>query len=104
MKWKRKASRGFPAQPAVGLSRRKAGDLLFELLAAIAVISLLAGCGEAKVSVSPSDATSPPTSLTSPGSAKLLFSSGFEGAVALSVPSDCWGTGCWQNIVGVEIG
>src|SRR5712691_1939166 len=104
MSWIRKTPESFRARQPGGLSRRKAGSLLFELLAGIAVISLLAGCGEAKVSVSPSDATSPPTSLTSPGSAKLLFSSGFEGAVALSVPSDCWGTGCWQNIVGVEIG
>jgi len=36
------------------------------------------------------------------GSAKLLFSSGFEGSTALSAPSDCYGTGCWQNIVGID--
>ena len=35
-------------------------------------------------------------------SAKLLFSSGFEGSTVLSVPSDCFGTGCWQNIVGID--
>ncbi len=37
-----------------------------------------------------------------PGPAKLLFSSGFEGSTALSVPSDCYGTGCWQNIVDMD--
>src|SRR5712691_2625992 len=35
-------------------------------------------------------------------SANLLFGSDFEGAVALSAPSDCWGTGCWQNIIGID--
>jgi len=35
-------------------------------------------------------------------SANLLFGSDFEGAVALSAPSDCWGTGCWQNIIGTD--
>jgi len=39
----------------------------------------------------------PPT-----GSAKLLFSSGFEDSTALSGPSDCYGTGCWQNIAGMD--
>lgn len=34
--------------------------------------------------------------------AKLLFGSGFEGAVALPLPSDCFGTGCWQNIIGLD--
>jgi hypothetical protein len=38
----------------------------------------------------------------SSGSAKLLFSSGFEGSTALSAPGDCYGTGCWQNIVGMD--
>jgi len=107
MEWKRKASRGFPAQLAGGLSRRKAAGLLFELLAGIAVISLLAGCGgEGKVSVSPSDATSPPTGSTSPApvnpSANLLFSSGFEGTTALMPPSGFYGTGAWQDLVGID--
>ena len=37
-----------------------------------------------------------------PGPARLLFRSGFEGSTALSVPSDCYGTGCWQNIVDMD--
>jgi len=37
-----------------------------------------------------------------PGPAKLLFSSGFEDSTALSVPSDCYGTGCWQHIVSMD--
>jgi hypothetical protein len=36
------------------------------------------------------------------GPPKLLFRSGFEGSTALSAPSDCYGTGCWQNIVGMD--
>jgi hypothetical protein len=36
------------------------------------------------------------------GSANLLFSSGFEGTTALLPPSDFFGTGAWQNIVGVD--
>lgn len=43
------------------------------------------------------DATTVPS-----GSAKLLFSSGFEGSTALADPGDCYGTGCWQNIVGKD--
>jgi hypothetical protein len=37
-----------------------------------------------------------------PASAKLLFSSGFEGSTILSIPSDCFGSGCWQNIIGID--
>ena len=36
------------------------------------------------------------------GSAKLLFSSGFEGLTVLSPPSDFFGTGAWQGIVGAD--
>jgi len=34
--------------------------------------------------------------------AHQLFSSGFEGAISIVPPVDCWGTGCWQDIVGVD--
>jgi hypothetical protein len=34
--------------------------------------------------------------------AHQLFSSGFEGTIDLVPPVDCWGTGCWQDIVGVD--
>ncbi len=34
--------------------------------------------------------------------ANLLFSSGFEGTTALNPPYGCWGTGCWQDIVGTD--
>ncbi|MGH8707229.1 MAG: exosortase-associated protein EpsI, B-type [Burkholderiales bacterium] len=37
-----------------------------------------------------------------PGPAKLLFSSGFEGATALGGPTDCYLTGCWQDISGTD--
>src|SRR5437667_313903 len=35
-------------------------------------------------------------------SSHLLFSSGFEGATALLPPSDLYGNGGWQNIVGID--
>jgi hypothetical protein len=31
-----------------------------------------------------------------------LFSSGFEGLTALNAPSGFWGTGAWQDIVGLD--
>jgi hypothetical protein len=33
---------------------------------------------------------------------QLLFSSGFEGAISLVPPVNCWGTGCWQDIAGLD--
>src|SRR5712692_9003308 len=35
-------------------------------------------------------------------SANLLFSSGFEGTTALLPPSGFYGTGAWQNIIGID--
>lgn len=32
--------------------------------------------------------------------AQLLFSSGFEGDIAIMPPKACWKTGCWQEIHG----
>ncbi len=34
--------------------------------------------------------------------AKLLFSSGFEGSVALGALNNCFGTGCWQDLIGID--
>jgi hypothetical protein len=35
--------------------------------------------------------------------ANLLFKSGFEGgAMAIQPAVDCWGTGCWQDLVGLD--
>jgi hypothetical protein len=34
--------------------------------------------------------------------ARKLFSSGFEGGISVSQPTDCWGTGCWLDIVGTD--
>jgi len=42
----------------------------------------------------------PDTVAAVPG--KLLFRSGFEGASALLPPVDCWGTGCWQDLAGLD--
>jgi len=46
------------------------------------------------------EVTSPPSSGTKPSS--LLFWSGFEGAVAPGQPYDCYGNGCFQDIVGAD--
>ena len=35
-------------------------------------------------------------------SAHQLFNSGFEGVITLVPPVDCWGTGCWQDITGLD--
>lgn len=50
----------------------------------------------------PSPAPQPEPAPPPPASgAKLLFSSGFEGgAMSIVPPWDCWGTGCWQDLVG----
>jgi hypothetical protein len=37
-----------------------------------------------------------------PGSARLLFSSGFEGLTAVTPPFGFWGTGAWQSIAGAD--
>ena len=39
-----------------------------------------------------------------PAPATLLFRSGYEGATALLpiLSADCWGTGCWQGITGID--
>jgi hypothetical protein len=35
--------------------------------------------------------------------ANLLFKSGFDGgSMSLIPPVDCWGTGCWQELVGLD--
>jgi len=31
-----------------------------------------------------------------------LFSSGFEGSVALGALNNCFGTGCWQDLIGID--
>ena len=36
------------------------------------------------------------------GNATKLFGSGFEGAIQLLPLLDCWGTCCWQDIVGLD--
>jgi hypothetical protein len=69
--------------------------LRFSAIAAASAILLSApyGC------VRKADVAIPP-----PAPPKLLFSSGFEGSTALSEPGDCYGRGCWQNIVGKDSG
>src|SRR6185295_18036175 len=40
---------------------------------------------------------------TATNTAKLLFSTGFEGAgLNLVPPVECWGMGCWQDLIGLD--
>jgi hypothetical protein len=52
------------------------------------------------IRVSSADTTGTDTSSFS--SARKLFDSGFEGAVTVTAPVDCWGTGCWLDMVGTD--
>src|SRR5688572_14205176 len=56
--------------------------------------------------VTPSPAPPAPTPAPPPApapTANLLFRSGFEGgAMSILPPVDCWGTGCWQELVGLD--
>jgi hypothetical protein len=47
-------------------------------------------------------APAPVVAAPAQGSAKLLFSSGFEGTTALIAPSGFYGTGAWQGLVGID--
>jgi hypothetical protein len=43
------------------------------------------------------------TAVAPVSTAKLLFKSGFDGgSMAIRPPTSCWGTGCWQDIVGLD--
>ena len=53
-----------------------------------------------EVAVSVKNGTPPPSTGTKPAS--LLFWSGFEGTVAPGLPYDCYGNGCFQDIVGAD--
>jgi hypothetical protein len=70
--------------------------------------ALTTGCGSAVVTsgsaVTPVPSVSPnPSPNPVPlASANLLFSSGFEGTTALLPPSGFYGTGAWQNVVGID--
>lgn len=39
---------------------------------------------------------------TNPSAPQQLFGSGFEGTIEVLPPKDCWDTGCWQDIVGLD--
>src|SRR5713226_127991 len=70
--------------------------------------ALTTGCGSAVVTsgsaVTPVPSVSPnPSPNPVPlASANLLFSSGFEGTTALLPPSGFYGTGAWQDFVGLD--
>jgi hypothetical protein len=47
--------------------------------------------------------TTTTTAVTSSfSSARMLFGSGFEGTVDVAPPTECWGTGCWQDLLGAD--
>jgi hypothetical protein len=53
-------------------------------------------------SISVGAGTSTGSGGTTTSGAKLLFSSGFEGSTALSGPTSCSSTNCWNNISGTD--
>ena len=70
--------------------------------------ALTTGCGSAvvtsgsAVTPAPSPSPSPSPNPVPPASANLLFSSGFEGTTALIPPSGFYGTGAWQDLIGID--
>jgi hypothetical protein len=51
----------------------------------------------------PEDPAPPPAPPPPSPTANLLFHSGFEGGALSILPAlDCWGTGCWQDLVGLD--
>ncbi len=51
----------------------------------------------------PTPAEPAPGASPAPSGAKLLFRSGFDGgSLSLLPPANCWGTGCWQDLVGLD--
>jgi len=48
------------------------------------------------------DAIRVATTPVAANTARLLFSSGFEGSFNLHPLTDCWGTGCWQEFDGTD--
>jgi hypothetical protein len=73
------------------------GALVLALLAS-STAELVRSPRAAEDEVAPARATDEAPS----GNPHPLFSSGFEGAIEVSPPKDCWDTGCWQDVVGLD--
>ena len=78
---------------------------LMRLLRSVAAVGLilaaLSACGGGEGIASDGVLPGNSGTTTSSGRARLLFSSGFEGSIALSAPS-LYGNGAWQDIVGTD--
>ena len=75
--------------------------LLRSVAAVVLTLAALSACGGGEGAASDGVLHGNSGTTTSSGGARLLFSSGFEGSIALSAPS-LYGNGAWQDIVGTD--
>ena len=75
--------------------------LLRSVAAVVLILAALSACGGGEGAASDGVLHGNSGTTTSSGGARLLFSSGFEGSIALSAPS-LYGNGAWQDIVGTD--
>ena len=71
--------------------------LLRSVAAVVLILAALSACGGGEGAASDGVLHGNSGTTTSSGGARLLFSSGFEGSIALSAPS-LYGNGGWQDI------
>ena len=75
--------------------------LLRSVAAVVLILAALSACGGGEGAASDGVLHGNSGTTTSSGGARLLFSSGFEGSIALSAPS-LYGNGGWQDIRGTD--
>ena len=75
--------------------------LLRSVAAVVLILAALSACGGGEGAASDGVLHGNSGTMASSGGARLLFSSGFEGSIALSAPS-LYGNGAWQDIVGTD--
>jgi hypothetical protein len=75
--------------------------LLRSVAAVVLILAAQSACGGGEGAASDGVLHGNSGTTTSSGGARLLFSSGFEGSIALSAPS-LYGNGAWQDIVGTD--
>ena len=74
---------------------------LRSVAAVVLILAALSACGGGEGAANDGVLHGNSGTTTSSGGARLLFSSGFEGSIALSAPS-LDGNGAWQDIVGTD--
>ena len=77
-------------------------ELLRSVAAVVSILAALFACDVGEGAASDGFLHRNSGTTTSSGGARLLFSSGFEGSIVLGAPSDLYGTGASQDIVGTD--